>query len=275
MPELPEVETVVAGLRPLLLGQRIGRIVVRQPRLRWPVPADLGKRLTGAVVGDIRRRAKYGLVDTDRGDTLIFHLGMSGTFHVLEAASGRHDPDRHDHVLIEAAGRTIAFHDPRRFGSLHLVRTAMAAGHPLLAGLGPEPLSAAFSAGYLAGVAHGRRLSVKALLLDQRLVAGIGNIYAAEALHLAGIDPARMASTLDGAECARLVRAVRAVLAEAVAAGGSTLRDHALPSGEAGHFQHHFRVYGRAGQRCPQCGGPIGRMVQNGRSTCWCPACQH
>jgi len=270
MPELPEVETVVRDLRPLLVGQRIGRVIVRQPRLRWPLPEELGQRLTGATVTAIRRRAKYGLIDTDRADTLLFHLGMSGTFRLLEGAAGKHD-----HVLIEAGGRTLAFHDPRRFGSLHLLPTAAAALHPLLRKLGPEPLSAEFSAAALAAAAKGRRLTMKALLLDQHVVAGIGNIYASEALYLAALDPARAAGTMTMAEAAALVQSVRTVLLEAIAAGGSTLRDHARPSGESGYFQHDFRVYGRAGQPCRSCGRPLRRFVQNGRSTFCCPACQH
>ena len=269
MPELPEVETVVRGLRPLLAGQRIERVLVRQPKLRWPLPEDLGQRLTGAEVTAIRRRAKYGLIDTDRGDTLIFHLGMSGQFRCVAAA------DRHDHVLFAAGGRLLAFHDPRRFGSLHLTPTAAVPRHPLLAALGPEPLSAEFAAPCLAAAGRGRTVTIPALLLDQKAVAGLGNIYVSEALHLAGIDPARPVSTLRAAHWTALVRAVRAVLTEAIAAGGSTLRDHAQPSGESGYFQHAFRVYGRAGEPCRGCGRPVQRIVQNGRSTFYCPACQH
>ena len=270
MPELPEVETVVRGLRPLLVGKRIERLVVRQQKLRWPLPEDLGQRLTGAEVAAIGRRAKYGLIDTDRGDTLVFHLGMSGKFHLLAG-----EPDRHDHVLIGAGGRTLAFHDPRRFGSLSLTRTAELARHPLLAALGPEPLAAEFSADSLLAAASGRTVSMKALLLDQHVVAGIGNIYASEALFLAGIDPRRPAGGIGRDEAVRLVRAIKQVLAEAIAAGGSTLRDHARPSGESGYFQHAFRVYGREGLPCPGCGGPVRRIVQNGRSTFCCPVCQH
>ncbi len=269
MPELPEVETVVRGLRPLLVGRRIGRITVRQPRLRWPVPEDLGQRLTGARVAAVRRRAKYGLIDTDRADSLLFHLGMSGKFHVPAAA-----PGKHDHVLLEAGGRTLAFHDPRRFGSLHLLATAEEALHPLLKNLGPEPFSAAFSAHHLLEVAAGRKVSLKALLLDQHVVAGIGNIYASEALYLAAIDPARAAGTLTAGEALRLADSVWRVLEEAIEAGGSTLRDHAQLLGESGYFQHSFRVYGRDGLACPGCGRPVRRIVQNARSTFCCPACQ-
>lgn len=269
MPELPEVETVVRGLVPLLEGQRIDRVTVRRSDLRWPVPADLVQRLTGARVCALSRRAKYGLAATDRGDTLIFHLGMSGRFRL--------DPAMvlaHDHLLIEAGGHRLAFHDPRRFGSLHLVESAAAGDHPLLAGLGPEPLSPAFDGAALAAAARGRRAAIKALLLDQRVVAGIGNIYACEALFRARIHPARAAGRIAPARVEGLVAVLRAVLEEAIAAGGSSLRDHAAVSGELGYFQHRFAVYGRAGAPCPACGAPVRRRLQQGRSSFLCPRCQ-
>lgn len=269
MPELPEVETVVRGLAPLLVGQRIESLTVRRGDLRWPVPPDLVPRLAGARVLALSRRAKYGLVATDRGDTLIFHLGMSGRFRLDPAVLLPHD-----HVLIDAGGHRLAFHDPRRFGSLHLVESARARAHPLLAGLGPEPLSADFDGSALASAARGRRAAIKALLLDQRVVAGIGNIYASEALFRAGIHPGRAAGRVARARLDALARALRTVLDEAIAAGGSSLRDHAAVSGELGYFQHRFAVYGRAGEPCPACGTPVRRRVQQGRSSFLCPRCQ-
>jgi formamidopyrimidine-DNA glycosylase len=269
MPELPEVETVVRGLAPVLEGARLTSVVARRPDLRWPLPADLGQRLEGSTILSVSRRAKYGLIATDRGDTLLFHLGMSGRFRL--------DPESllpHDHVILETAGHRLAFHDPRRFGSLHLVATAKAQAHPLLARLGPEPLSDAFTAAHLAQAAAGRLTPVKSLLLDQHVVAGIGNIYACEALFRAGINPARKAGFIATARLDRLVAALKTVLAEAIAAGGSTLRDHAQLSGDLGYFQHRFQVYGREGQSCPVCGTGIRRRVQAGRSTFACPHCQ-
>lgn len=253
----------------MLLGQRIERLVVRRPDLRWPLPGDLGQRLTDATVTALRRRAKYGLMDTDRDDTLLFHLGMSGKFHCLDGP-----PGRHDHVLFEIKGRVLAFHDPRRFGSIHLVPTPEVAQHPLLANIGPEPFDEAFSPAYLAARAQGRQVTMKALLLDQQVVAGIGNIYASEALHMARIDPRCAAGAISPDRFGPMVQAVRKVLDAAILAGGSTLRDHAQPSGDSGYFQHEFEVYGREGQACHSCGKPVQRMIQSGRSTFWCPACQ-
>lgn len=274
MPELPEVETVVRGLRPLLVGERLTQIIVRRPDLRWPLPPDLGQRLTGATVTGIERRAKYGLIATDRADTLIFHLGMSGRFVQLTPAEVA-APGPHDHVLLLTRTHALALRDPRRFGSLSLVRTADAARHPLLAGLGPEPLAAEFDAARLAAAARGRHTAIKSLLLDQHVVAGIGNIYACEALFASGIHPARAAGRVSAARLARLVQAIRAVLAAAIDAGGSTLRDHANVSGAPGYFQTRFHVYGREGAPCVTCGRPIRRLVQSGRSTFYCPHCQH
>lgn len=269
MPELPEVETVVRGLRPLLVGQRLLSVVARREDLRWPLPPDLGQRLTGATVTAINRRAKFGLVATDRGDTLLFHLGMSGRFRLLDGA-----PGCHDHVLIETAGHALAFHDPRRFGALALAPTAAVESHPWLARLGPEPLGPAFDTAHLARIARGRSAPIKALLLDQRTVAGIGNIYACESLFAAGIAPTRPAGRIAGARLDRLAAAIRQTLEAAIRAGGSTLRDHAAPSGELGYFQHGFQVYGREGAPCPACGTPIRRRLQSGRSTFHCPRCQ-
>ncbi|UIJ44403.1 bifunctional DNA-formamidopyrimidine glycosylase/DNA-(apurinic or apyrimidinic site) lyase [Sphingomonas cannabina] len=269
MPELPEVETTVRGLRPVLEGQRIARVTLRRPDLRRPMPEDLGQRLTGATVTALSRRAKYGLIDTDRGDTLVFHLGMSGRWRV--------DPAEllaHDHVVLETeAGHRLALNDPRRFGSLDLVPTAELADWPAFLALGPEPLGPAFTADHLARVLAGRIASIKALLLDQRVVAGLGNIYVCEALYEARIAPARPGGRITAPERKRLVTAVHEVLEAAIAAGGSTLRDYARPDGELGYFSKQFRVYGREGEPC-ECGGTVARYVEGGRSTFWCPKCQ-
>jgi len=269
MPELPEVETTVRGLRPLLEGQRLTRVEPRRADLRRPIPADLRQRMTGATVTTLGRRAKYGLIATDRGDTLIFHLGMSGRWRV--------DPDtigKHDHLLIEtAAGHRLALADPRRFGSLDLARSAELADFPAFLALGPEPLGPDFDARLLVERFAGRTAPVKALLLDQRIVAGLGNIYVCEALHHARIAPTTPAGRIGRAALGRLAEAVRLVLLAAIEAGGSTLRDFTRPSGELGYFSKQWRVYGREGQPC-DCGGTVVRRVEHGRSTFFCPRCQ-
>lgn len=270
MPELPEVETVVRGLQPVLTGQQIARATAHRPDLRRPIPPDLAPRLTGATVTAVTRRAKYGLIATDRGDTLIFHLGMSGRMRVDPA-----DASPHDHVeLVTAVGRRVVLTDPRRFGLLALTTTWQVHQHPLLAGTGPEPLGPAFTAAYLAARTENRIAPIKALLLDGSVVAGIGNIYAAEGLHRARLHPARPAGDLTLPEIRRLVRALKAVLAEAIDAGGSSLRDHIAPDGVLGLFQKQWRVYGRAGEPCPACARPVERLVQSGRSSFLCPRCQ-
>lgn len=270
MPELPEVETVVRGLRPALTGQRIARVIVRRPDLRRAIPPDLGQRLTGATVTGVTRRAKYGLIATNRDDTLIFHLGMSGRMRLNPADSGPHD-----HVeWLTQAGVRIVLTDPRRFGLLELAPTAELATHPLLAGLGVEPLSPALNAVRLEGAFAGRIAPVKALLLDQRIVAGIGNIYACEGLHRARIHPERAGGSLSRAEIAALVRALKAVLRQAIAAGGSSLRDHIGVDGVLGYFQKSWAVYGREGKPCPRCAAPVQRIAQSGRSTFYCARCQ-
>ena len=270
MPELPEVETTVRGLAPVLLDRRIAGVEARRPDLRRPLPADLDRRLTGAVVTGLSRRAKYGLIATDRGDTLVFHLGMSGRWRI--------DPDAigpHDHVVVRVeGGGVLALNDPRRFGSLDLVRTDTLAGWGPFAAMGPEPLDEGFDGAVLAAAFRGRRTPVKAALLDQRRVAGLGNIYVLEALHRAGIAPARAAGRIGRARLDRLADAIRAVLVQSIAAGGSTLRDFARPDGELGYFAKDWRVYGREGQACG-CGATIRRRVEAGRSTFWCAACQH
>ena len=269
MPELPEVETTVRGLTPVLEGQRFASVEPRRADLRKAIPPDLRQRLTGAIVTALGRRAKYGLIDTDRGDTLVFHLGMSGRWRV--------DPDAvepHDHLLVETgAGRRLALNDPRRFGFLDLVRTDALASYPPFAAMGPEPLGEGLTADYLHDALAGRAAPIKAMLLDQRIVAGLGNIYVCEALHRARIAPSRAAGRIALARLARLADSIRAVLLDAIAAGGSTLRDFAHPDGALGYFSKQFLVYGREGEPCA-CGGPVLRRVEAGRSTFWCPRCQ-
>jgi formamidopyrimidine-DNA glycosylase len=267
MPELPEVETTVRGLDRVLRGRRIERVEARRPDLRRALPVDLGQRLTGARITGLGRRAKYGLIDTDRGDTLVFHLGMSGHWRIDPSEIGKHD-----HFLIETdEGRRLALNDARRFGSLDLVRTAELAEWPPFKALGPEPLET--DARELKRRLAGRSASIKQLLLDQRIVAGLGNIYICEALYRAGIHPTRAGGSVSLERLKRLVPAIHDVLAEAIAAGGSTLRDFASPNGELGYFSKSFSVYDREGAPCA-CGGTVRRIVQGGRSTFYCPRCQ-
>jgi formamidopyrimidine-DNA glycosylase len=269
MPELPEVETTVRGLAPVLVGERLTSVEPRRADLRRPIPPDLRQRLTGATVTAMGRRAKYGLIDTDRGDTLIFHLGMSGRWRVDPTDIGAHD-----HLVLEtASGRRLALNDPRRFGSLDLVPTESLDDYPAFRALGPEPLGPDLTAAHLAAAFAGRAAAIKVLLLDQRLVAGLGNIYVCEALNLARIAPTKPAGEVSRAKLASLVTAIRAVLLAAIEAGGSTLRDYARPDGELGYFSKQFRVYGREGETCP-CGGTVRRRVDGGRSTFFCPRCQ-
>jgi formamidopyrimidine-DNA glycosylase len=269
MPELPEVETTVRGLVPVLKGQRIASAEARRPDLRWAFPPDLRQRLTGARVVSLGRRAKYGLIDTDRGDTLIFHLGMSGKWRVDPAEIGIHD-----HFVLETEeGRRLALNDPRRFGSLDLVHTDEISAYKPFVAMGPEPLGDSFSTDYLAAALKGRAAPIKALLLDQRIVAGLGNIYVCEALHMAGIAPTRAGGRISKPRLALLVEAVKAVLAAAIEAGGSSLRDYARPDGELGYFSKQWRVYGREGEAC-YCGARIRRRVDGGRSTFHCASCQ-
>ncbi len=267
MPELPEVETTVRGLSRVLHGRRIERVEARRPDLRRALPEDLGQRLTGARVVSLRRRAKYGLIDTDRGDTLVFHLGMSGRWRI--------DPgeiEKHDHLILETdAGHRLALNDPRRFGSLDLVRTGELEEWAPMKALGPEPLD--LDARQLQRRLDGRSAPIKLLLLDQHIVAGLGNIYVCEALHRAGIHPGRAGGSIALERLRRLVAAIHDVLEEAIAAGGSSLRDFASPAGELGYFPKSFAVYDREGQAC-RCGGTVRRIVQGGRSTFYCARCQ-
>ena len=267
MPELPEVETTVRGLERVLRGHRIARVEARRPDLRRALPVDLGQRLTGSRVTSLRRRAKYGLIDTDRGDTLVFHLGMSGRWRV--------DPtevEKHDHFIIETdEGRRVALNDPRRFGSLDLEQTEQLEDWPPFKALGPEPLD--LHSRDLKRRLAGRTAAIKLLLLDQSIVAGLGNIYVCEALYRAGIHPRRAGGSISMERLKRLVPAIHDVIEEAIAAGGSTLRDFSSPDGELGYFSKKFAVYDREGQPCA-CGGNVRRIVQGGRSTFFCPKCQ-
>jgi formamidopyrimidine-DNA glycosylase len=270
MPELPEVETVVRGLAPVLLGRTITGLAVRRPDLRWPLPSDLAARMTGATVTGLSRRGKFGLIITDRGDALIFHLGMSGRFRL-----GVAEPALHDHVLFDlAGGMRLAFHDPRRFGAIDLAPAGTALAHRWLLSLGPEPLDPALPPDHLANAAARRRVAVKAMLMDQRVLAGVGNIYASEALFRAGIAPARAAGRVAPVRLERLQRVLAEVLDESIAAGGSSLRDHAQVSGELGTYQHRFLVYGRAGLPCPACQAPLICTSIAGRSSFHCRRCQ-
>ena len=280
MPELPEVETVRRGLEPVLVGHVIAHADVRRPDLRRPFPPGLADRLTGARVAALRRRSKYLLADLGGGDTLLVHLGMSGRVLVSGAPIGAFHhahpgPEKHDHVVLDLDdGARLTFNDARRFGLIDLVPTPALDAHPLLAGLGPEPLGNAFSAATLAPRLANRFAPIKAILLDQRVVAGLGNIYVCEALWRARISPLREAGAVTPEETETLVAAIRAVLTEAIAAGGSSLRDYRRADGELGYFQHSFSVYGREGAPCPRGDGTIARVVQSGRSSFFCPACQ-
>ncbi len=291
MPELPEVETVRRGLEQAMQGRRLVEVDVRRGDLRWPLPKDFARRLKGRTVTGLGRRAKYLLLDLSSGDVLVMHLGMSGSFHVMQGKPkqlGRYHHERgkhlaHDHVVFHlSSGATVTFNDPRRFGSMKLVPRSALDDEPLLKALGPEPLGNAFDAAMLAQACQGKKTSLKAALLDQRVVAGLGNIYVCEALHRAHLSPKRRASTLAGRKgepnerTERLVEAIKAVLNDAIKDGGSSLRDHRRTDGDLGMFQHHFRVYDREGEPCrtPGCHGIVKRIVQNGRSTFYCPVCQ-
>jgi formamidopyrimidine-DNA glycosylase len=287
MPELPEVETVRRGLAPAMEGATLKKVEVRDRRLRWPIAKDFEKRLTGKKVEGLGRRAKYLLADLSSGDVLVMHLGMSGSFRVgKDAKPGVYYHERsknksHDHVVFHLSnGETVTFNDPRRFGSMKLVPRAKLDGEPLLRWLGPEPLGNEFDAAMLARACAGKKTSLKAALLDQRVVAGLGNIYVCEALYRARLSPKRLASTIvdrsgrPNERARALVDAIKAVLNDAIKAGGSSLRDHRRADGSLGDFQHNFQVYDREAQPCQDCKGKVKRIVQNGRSTFYCPSCQ-
>jgi formamidopyrimidine-DNA glycosylase len=274
LPELPEVETVCRGLSVALTGRRLTRVEARRPDLRIPLPIAMAASLEGRVVVEIRRRAKYILMVLDDGQVLICHLGMSGRMVVTAGRPNR--LETHDHVVFETDdGQTIRYHDPRRFGLMALTTLNRLADHALLKDIGPEPLDDAFTGAVLSAALAGRASPIKAALLDQKTVAGVGNIYACEALFQARLSPRRLAMTVQGKRADALVVAIKAVLARAIAVGGSSLRDHVQPSGELGYFQHEWAVYGREGQACPGCdcaakGGAIQRLVQSNRSTFFC-----
>jgi len=284
MPELPEVETVRRGLAPAMEGRRIIRAETRRPDLRFPFPPNFARRVSGAKLTALGRRAKYLVGELSTGEALIMHLGMTGRFTVAEKKQKRRPGDfhretgvdpAHDHVVFELEGGTsITFNDPRRFGSMDLWPLGELDVYPAFAGLGPEPISNAFSADYLRAAFAGKKAPVKAALLDQRVVAGLGNIYVSEALFRAGISPKRLAGSIKPDRLAKLAAEVRKVIDEAIIAGGSSISDFAGTSGERGYFQHRFRVYGRQGEPCPTCARPIQRLVQSGRSTVYCPRCQ-
>lgn len=294
MPELPEVETVRRGLLPVMADRTITHAAVNRPDLRWPLPPDMAARLTGQRVMALRRRSKYILADLGSGETLIVHLGMSGRMLISDPVSNPgaglmsgksagafyHEhpaPQKHDHVVLTMeGGARITFNDARRFGAMDLCATHALGAHKMLVNLGPEPLGNAFDEPYLAARLAGRMTPIKSALLDQGIIAGLGNIYVCEALHRAGISPLRLAGSLRPNEVATLVPVIRTVLNEAIAAGGSSLRDYRQADGALGYFQHGFQAYDRAGQPCLRtgCGGEIVRVVQAGRSSFFCPSCQ-
>ena len=300
MPELPEVETVRRGLQPVMEGYRIVKMEVRRKDLRFPFQRDFVPRLTGQTVAGLGRRAKYLLADLSSGDVLLMHLGMSGSFRVIKDEEqktpgkfqhARSEDRAHDHVVFHmSSGVSVVFNDPRRFGYMKIIARPALDEEPLLRELGPEPLGNEFDAAMLARSCANKKTSLKAALLDQRVVAGLGNIYVCEALYRAQLSPRRLAATLatkagqrkgvSGGEptehARRLVAAIHAVLNQAIKAGGSSLRDHRQTSGELGYFQHSFQVYDREGEKCQTagCGGIVKRFTQNGRSTFWCPKCQ-
>ncbi len=269
MPELPEVETTRRGITPHLLGRRIRAVRLRRPDLRWPIPDEITRRLPGQAIVDVRRRAKYLLLDSEVGSALL-HLGMSGSLRVLPASL---PPGPHDHVDLQLDdGRLLRFTDPRRFGCL--LWQPAGETHPLLAGLGPEPLSDAFDGDHLFRLSRGRRGPVKNFLMDQAIVVGVGNIYAAESLFRAGIDPRRAAGRVSLERYRTLAAAVKAVLAHAIERGGTTLRDFLAPDGAPGYFEQELQVYGREGEPCRRCGTPLRGLRIGQRASAWCPQCQ-
>jgi formamidopyrimidine-DNA glycosylase len=292
MPELPEVETVRRGLQPVMEGSKIVKAEARRKDLRFPFQKDFVARLEGQTVTGLGRRAKYLMADLASWDVLLMHLGMSGSFRVIKGEDAktpgkfhysRSDERAHDHVVFHmSSGAAVVFNDPRRFGYMKIIARKALDDEPLLQGLGPEPLGNEFDAAMLARACAGKKTSLKAALLDQRVVAGLGNIYVCEALYRSHLSPRRLAATLatkkgeatDHAK--RLVTAIHGVLNQAIKAGGSSLRDHRQTSGELGYFQHSFQVYDREGEKCQTagCNGVVRRFTQNGRSTFWCPKCQ-
>ena len=278
MPELPEVETVMRGLRQRLEGRVIVRATAHRPDLRWPLPENLQHRLTGARITSFRRRGKYILMRLAGGNSVLLHLGMSGRIVLTPLRPNM--PTPHEHLVLETdEGWRLGFVDPRRFGSVDLVPTPEEEKHKLLAGLGPEPLDPAFTPALLSAALAGKHTPIKAALLDQKVVAGLGNIYVCEALFRARLSPLRSAHTIPGARAGRLVPAIKATLQDAIAAGGSSLRDYVQPDGELGYFQHAWKVYSREGEPCERCPGRpacpgVRRITQSGRSRFYCPRSQ-
>ena len=273
MPELPEVETVCRGLESSLVGHQLTKVIQRRPDLRWPLPENFAERLQGRTVKRLYRRAKFILADLDDDYVWMTHLGMSGRMFIQDEST----PvlGKHDHIVIETdGGHTIIFQDHRRFGMMDLVIGKNLKNHRLLSGLGPEPLGNSFNSVTLSDALRGRRTPIKSALLNQKVVAGLGNIYVCEALFHSGISPRRLATSIPGRRAERLAPAIRDVLTKAIAKGGSTLRDYVQASGELGYFQHEFSVYGREGQPCASCAKPVSRLVQAGRSTFFCSNCQ-
>ena len=282
MPELPEVETVRRGLIPAMEGQVISNAAVNRPDLRWPFPENMADRLTGKRINALRRRSKYILMDLDSGETLLVHLGMSGRMTISGGAVGEFHhphptPEKHDHVVFDMEnGARVTFNDARRFGAMDLLDTATAEDHWLLRDIGPEPFSNAFNESYLIDRFRGKNSPIKTALLDQGIVAGLGNIYVCEVLFRTGINPKRKAGQISPQRIATLVPAIREVLAEAIESGGSSLKDHRQADGKLGYFQHNFRVYDQEGKPCQSGidGHVVQRFVQSGRSTFYCPQCQ-
>jgi len=271
MPELPEVETVLQGLKPIMKGFKINKVVQNRLDLRYPFPENFVERLTGRLITDISRRAKYMIADLDSGESLIIHLGMSGRVSVTKD----YHPKKHDHAIFHmSSGAIVTYNDARRFGFIDLCTTDHLASYKAFKTLGPEPLSEQFTLDFLLAVAKNKSAPIKSVLLDQRIVAGLGNIYVCEALYLSRIHPSRPACEINRPEMAQLLKSIQGVLKKAIAAGGSTLRDHQQTNGEMGYFQHSFQVYGRQGETCNRCGAPIWRMQHAGRSSFYCSSCQ-
>ena len=288
MPELPEVETVMRGLEPVMMGQKIRYADIRRPDLRWPFPENMSQRLTGTTITGLHRRSKYILCDLDSGETLLIHLGMSGRMTISHAEKESEDllgnfqykpstPAKHDHVILDMIdGARISFNDARRFGAMDLIETQKLFDHKLIKSLGPEPLGNKFNTLYLHSELKGKSASIKAALLDQRIVSGLGNIYVCESLWRAGINPKRLSGKISRKKIDVLIPIIRDVLQEAISAGGSSLKDHRQTNGDLGYFQHSFAVYGREGKKCnsPDCSELIKRIVQSGRSSFYCAKCQ-
>ncbi|MDC0982997.1 bifunctional DNA-formamidopyrimidine glycosylase/DNA-(apurinic or apyrimidinic site) lyase [Amylibacter sp.] len=288
MPELPEVETVLRGLEPVMVGQKIKYADVRRPDLRWPFPDDMSQRLTGATILTLHRRSKYILCDLDSGETLLIHLGMSGRMAISNVRNESKDllgnfqhkpstPAKHDHVILDMIdGARISFNDARRFGAMDLIETQNLFDHKLIKSLGPEPLGNEFNTPYLHLKLKGKSAPIKAALLDQRIVSGLGNIYVCESLWRAGINPKRLSGKINRKKIDVLIPIIRDVLQEAISAGGSSLKDHRQTNGDLGYFQHSFAVYGREGKKCnsQDCSELIKRIVQSGRSSFYCAKCQ-